>query len=172
MSSLATTGGMNSEEIQRSLTQWHAYQQWMIIGERDVVIPFAEVISQLTRVDRLRMRRDFNSLLTLVKVSALMHQYNRQRDAQGRIMANLDDYDTARDLVIAMLDSEAGLLADEGVVKIVGAVTELLMEAWTKMSRQPFLETSVDTTEDEGGTRPGSTAGLSCLCHSHRERAG
>jgi hypothetical protein len=40
----------------------------------------------------VRQRRDFGQLLTLVRVHALLHRSSRECDAEGRIVATLEDY--------------------------------------------------------------------------------
>jgi hypothetical protein len=51
----------------------------------------------------VRLRRDFGTVLALVRAHALLHQANRARDAEGRIVATLTDYGVIRELVADLL---------------------------------------------------------------------
>jgi hypothetical protein len=77
------------------LAQWRALQDWLRLGCRDVVIPFAPALSSLVAVDQLRIRRDISGVLALVQASALWHRAQRQLDGQGRIIAEIWDYAVA-----------------------------------------------------------------------------
>jgi hypothetical protein len=57
-----------------------------------VVVPFANQLKRRFPTDQPRRRRDFMKLLGLVKACALLHHRQRSRDAEGRIVAQLEDY--------------------------------------------------------------------------------
>lgn len=80
---------------------WHDFQGWIADrGETRVVIPFIRELSALMPIEATRLRRDFVSLLCLVRAHAILYQAQRQRDAHGRIVADLDgDYAPVRCLV-------------------------------------------------------------------------
>ena len=64
----------------------------------EVIIPFVHRISEYVNMDRelpLSARRSFNRVLSAIKSVALLHQYQRQRDEHGRIVAEHSDYFTA-----------------------------------------------------------------------------
>ncbi len=79
--------------------EFHALQVWIETGQKCVVIPYVGVLSDLVSPAAVRMRRDFPMLLSLIQAHALLHQANRERDAQGRIVAYLADYAAVYDLV-------------------------------------------------------------------------
>jgi hypothetical protein len=81
---------------------WQALQRQLT--PYTVVIPWASTLASLLQLDTLpqditRLRRDFPRLLTLVKVITLLYQQQRTRDADGRLMATVDDYAMAYYLV-------------------------------------------------------------------------
>ena len=47
----------------------------------------------------VRLRRDFKTVLMLIRAHALLHQATRLRDESGRVVATLDDYRAVRTLV-------------------------------------------------------------------------
>jgi hypothetical protein len=100
---------------------WHALQGWIETGNRDVVIPFAADLARLIPPAAVRLRRDFPNVLTLIRSHALLHQANRELDADGRIIAGLADFAAVRDLV-------ADLVA-EGVESSVSTTVKETVEA-------------------------------------------
>ena len=81
------------------LTQWHALQTWLSTGPTRVAIPFADELAQLVPPIAVRLRRDFKTVLMLIRAHALLHQASRLKDEQGRVIAALEDYAAVRELV-------------------------------------------------------------------------
>jgi hypothetical protein len=77
-----------------------AVQTWLgIAGTWSVVVPYARRLSAAVSSKEVRMRRDFNQLLTAIKSVALLYQKQRNRTATGRIIATADDYRLAREVL-------------------------------------------------------------------------
>jgi hypothetical protein len=81
------------------LTEWQAFQRWLALGERRVVVPFGEVLSEQIPPVAVRLRRDYSTLLALIAAHALLHRSTRAADQQGRVIATLADYAAVHDLV-------------------------------------------------------------------------
>ena len=96
---------------------WHLLQAELVTGEQRVVMPFAGTLADLIPPVAVRLRRDFRMLLTLINAHALLHRETRGRDAEGRIIATLTDYEVVRSLV--------SKLFEEGVE---GTVSETMRE--------------------------------------------
>jgi len=81
--------------------RWHELQLWIgEHGETRVLVPFVESLAQLMPATATRLRRDFVSLLCLIRAHAILYQAQRERDAQGRIVATIEgDYGPVRELV-------------------------------------------------------------------------
>jgi hypothetical protein len=72
---------------------WHELQNWLDNnGEHQVVIPYAEELARAIPPVAVRLRRDFGAVLRLIKTHAILHQCQRGRDEQGRIVATMKDY--------------------------------------------------------------------------------
>jgi 5S rRNA maturation endonuclease (ribonuclease M5) len=69
---------------------WNAQR---LLDALPVVIPFADRLSFPT--SWMRTRRDHARFLNLIEVSAFLHQHQRQRSAEGAIVASLADYEAA-----------------------------------------------------------------------------
>ncbi|MCC7476720.1 MAG: hypothetical protein IT425_15125 [Pirellulales bacterium] len=75
----------------------HAIQR--MIQQRPVVIPFADQIAARFDCERVEARRAFPHLMGTIQASALLHQFQRKADGDGRVVADVADYQLARHLV-------------------------------------------------------------------------
>jgi hypothetical protein len=93
-----------------------AFQRWLAAtGPHRVVVPFAPALATLVPTVAVRMRRDFSQLLACIRSIALLYSCQRERLPDGAIIATLDDYVAARDLLAPVFDS----VATEGVTDAV-----------------------------------------------------
>ena len=106
--------------------RWQALQKWLGIGERRVVVPFAEKLADLISPVAVRLRRDFGLLLALIQAHALLHREWRQKDGQGRILAILDDYAAVRVLVADLFAEGVDATVKPETRETVAAVGTLL----------------------------------------------
>ncbi len=82
------------------LEAWRALQVlWLEGSERRVTVPYSGELAGLIPPIAVRLRRDFGALLNLTRAHAILHQASRERDADGRIVATLEDYGRVRELV-------------------------------------------------------------------------
>lgn len=122
-------------EDELDFSAWHASSDWLAFhGEPRVVVPFARALAAKVPTESVRMRRDFEQILTVVRTVAFLHQQTRERDADGRVVATIDDYanahrllaetlavtidqvsDTVRETVEKLEETCEGLLDDQGV---------------------------------------------------------
>ncbi|MGA6967475.1 MAG: hypothetical protein WBZ51_28165, partial [Xanthobacteraceae bacterium] len=78
--------------VEIDLTRWHALQTWLATGPNLVVIPFAGGLAKLVPPVAVRLRRDFKTVLMLVRAHALLHQASRRKDQNGQVVAEIEDY--------------------------------------------------------------------------------
>jgi hypothetical protein len=104
---------------------WHALQSYLATGETRVVVPYGKVLARKIPPAAVRLRRDFKTLLNLIRAHALLHQENRDRDPQGRIVASLADYDAIRELVSSVFA--------EGIKAAVSTTERETVEAVVKL---------------------------------------
>jgi O6-methylguanine-DNA--protein-cysteine methyltransferase len=98
-----------------------ALQRYLRLARQNGVrIPYAERLAELVPSDLVRVRRDFQKLLAAIEAIALLHQQQRQRTAEGHIVATLDDYSMARELLASVFDS----IASEGVTFAIRQTVE------------------------------------------------
>ena len=73
----------------------------------------------------IRARRDFPQLLALIEASAILHQQQRERDEQGRIIATEADYRIVYDLAAPVFGAAAAEGVTPAVRETVATVAEL-----------------------------------------------
>jgi len=87
-----------------------AFQQWLTLaGERRVVVPFGAALTEvMPKALDLRMRRDFLKILSCVQTIAMLRrQGERARGPSGEIIATIEDYEFARQLLLPCFDTVA-----------------------------------------------------------------
>ena len=91
-----------------------------------VIVPFAKELGagMSKMASAPRILRDFARLMSLIKAVALIRHHQRQLDTEGRIVAELTDYEMVRKLVNDMyIDSSTGATSD--IRKLVESVISL-----------------------------------------------
>ena len=128
---LAREGG----EPEVDLSPWRALQTWLAKGPAAVTIPFPDCLAQMVPPLAVRLRRDFKTVLMLIRARALLHQATRQRDASGRIVATLDDYRAVRALVANLVAEAIDATVKPEVRETVEAASRLLGEGNSEVRR-------------------------------------
>lgn len=105
-------------------TPWHGLQAWLATQKKDVAIPYASYLAENIPAVAVRLRRDFRSLLRLIETHALLHQYTREQDSAGRIIAIAADYLAVRELVADLIAQGVGATVSETIRETVTVVTE------------------------------------------------
>jgi hypothetical protein len=117
------------DEAPADVTAWVELQQWIgECGERRVVIPYAVALAREVPPLAVRLRRDFGALLSLIRAHAILHQCNRARDEQGRIVAELGDYKVVSRLVAPLIAESVEATVSAVTRETVGAVAALVDE--------------------------------------------
>lgn len=113
------------------LAPWLALQEWLSSPEsgRRVEIPYAEDLAELVPPVAVRLRRDFGAVLNLVRAHAVLHQANREKDEEGRVVADLDDYAAIRELVADLVAEGVEATVPKTVRETVEAAKRLLEDS-------------------------------------------
>jgi MarR family len=114
-----------ASEAGSNFEPWHALQVWLESVEHRVSIPYAKILADLIPPVAVRLRRDFGALLNLIRAHALLHQATRERDAEGRIVATIEDYSAVRELVADLVSDGIEATVPETVRQTVEAVKRL-----------------------------------------------
>jgi MarR family protein len=114
-----------ADEPAPDLATWHALQAWLESAEHRIWIPYAKKLAELIPPVAVRLRRDFGALLNLIRSHALLHQATRERDAEGRIIATIEDYARVRELVADLVSEGIEVTVPKTVRETVEAVKRL-----------------------------------------------
>jgi hypothetical protein len=118
-----TKGVINkaTEEIPK----WQALQRWLTVARRPVLVPFAPALAKMIPPVAVRLRRDFNAMLSLIQAHALLYIANREVTSEGYILATLDDYRHVRSLVNEVMTEGLEVGVSKEVCETVSAVSKL-----------------------------------------------
>jgi DNA-binding transcriptional ArsR family regulator len=114
-----------ASEAGPNFVPWHALQVWLEGAEHRVWIPYAKKLAELIPPVAVRLRRDFGTLLNLIRAHAVLHQASRERDAKGRIVATIEDYAAVRELVAVLVSEGIEATVPETVRETVEAMKRL-----------------------------------------------
>lgn len=116
--------GIAASDRKRITDTWH--DAIRLLEPADVVIPYAERIELPS--SPLRIRRDARRLIDVVRVIAWLHQHQRERDAEGRILATEKDFNEALRLVSESLRRAWQTLtpSEEAVLRAIKELPESL----------------------------------------------
>jgi hypothetical protein len=125
------------------LSIWHDLQRWIALGPKDAVIPFARQIAAAIEPLMVRFRRDVGALFSFIKASALLHQAQRQMDAQGRVVATVADYTLAYPIFSKVMAESSGKAVPDNVRAVVKLITERAGAATAKPTGMRFQRVEV-----------------------------
>jgi hypothetical protein len=123
------------------LVAWHSLQEWLIAAERRVAVSYAGELAAMVPPVAVRLRRDFGALLNLVRAHAILHQASRERDADGRIVATLEDYARVRGLVAD--------LVSEGLEATVPATVRETVEMVERLREETEKDVTIAMLAEE-----------------------
>jgi predicted transcriptional regulator len=112
-------------EDEIDFTQWQAFHEWLDHAEHRVVIPYAEQLAEMIPPIAVRLRRDFTTVLNLIKSHAILHQVTRERDNEGKIVATHQDYAVVRELVKDLISDGVGATVPPTIRETVEAVKKI-----------------------------------------------
>ncbi len=142
----AANGGISKEERGAILEKWH--DAIRLLEAAEVIVPYAERIAAPSRL--VRMRRDINRLLDVIRVRAWLHQHARERDEQGRILATEEDFRAALDLIGDSLMRAWGSMspAEEAVMEAVRSLPEAVRRNGFTRGELPLGDLDVRRVQD------------------------
>jgi hypothetical protein len=144
------------------LAPWQALQVWLEGAEHRVVIPFARRLAQLIPPAAVRLRRDSNVVMGLIATHALLHQAQRDRGPDGRIIASIDDYAAVRELIVDLMSEGVGASVPKTVRETVAAVRAMGSgeHSVTDIAKQLGLHKSTAATRVEAAVAAGYLVNL------------
>ena len=122
---------------EEELAIWRQVQ--MELKPLKVHIPYAPWLAEHTPNRPLRMRRDFNRLLALIEVVALLYQKQRHVGEDGALEAGLSDYFIARELADQVFPASLSRI-NKKVEALVQEVERIYQDKKTKGEETPVVK--------------------------------
>lgn len=97
------TKPVKSAALEKELKDWHNFHDWVSLGTHEAIIPFMPIVVKDILRTPVRFRRDINQLGSLIQTSTIIHQASRKTDSNGCLLATIDDYRIAREVIILSL---------------------------------------------------------------------
>jgi hypothetical protein len=116
---------VQEDVIRPDAAPWRELQAWIGTAEQRVTIPYAKALANLIPPVAVRLRRDVQAVLSLIRAHAILHQLTRDRDEQGRIVAAVEDYASVRELVVDLISEGVGKSVKVDVRETVAVVARL-----------------------------------------------
>jgi hypothetical protein len=89
------------------VTRWHELQERLESERPTVRVPFLRALAELIPPVSVRLRRDFPTLVSLVRAHALLAEGSRQADPAGAVVATVADYAIVRELIADLVADAA-----------------------------------------------------------------
>ncbi len=98
--------GIEQRDVEPIVQRHYALQR--SLRRCEVIIPYATSLGDKIPSKRVEARRAFGHLLNVIAASALLHQFQREKDSDGHVLAAAADYEIARDLLLEPLGRRLG----------------------------------------------------------------
>jgi len=102
---------------QRIIDRHHALQR--MLQPFAVLVPYAERLAAAMGNYRVEARRAYPQVVSMIQASALLHQRQRQIDADGRLLAAADDYQLTRHLLGLPMARQLGERISEPALRFI-----------------------------------------------------
>jgi hypothetical protein len=103
---------------------WHQLQEWLAAGPTTVDVPYSRTLAEAIPPVAVRLRRDFATVLSLVRAHALLHRATREI-ADGVVIATMADYGAVRELVADLVSDAVELTVSDAIRTTVEKVASL-----------------------------------------------
>jgi hypothetical protein len=136
-SAARVSGQSLARQSRTTRDDWVAIHRWLeLSGPFDVVIPLLDAFVACLRPGPLRQRRDNRAVIAATSASAILHSAQRQKDAQGCIIADIADYGNAFEALNDGLATAYAPIVSPGVISVVKALEDMLAEQKAEVEKK------------------------------------
>jgi len=115
-----------SGEAKNVPSEWYAFQKWLQLREAQVTVPYSMTLASLIPPKGIRLRRDFSVILALIKANAVLHQESREKNVEGKVVADIsNDYEVVKSLVDDLMSESLDSAVSATARETVQAIAEL-----------------------------------------------
>ena len=106
-------------------------------NKKDVIIPFIEQIADNTNLDSPQIYRDFDKILSLIETHALLHQEDREKTSDNKVIARLKDYEVIWNLIEPVLELSSKKNVTKDILRLVEVIKEHTESSFDFMNSTP-----------------------------------
>ena len=148
---------------------WHDLQDWLAGGPTAVEVPYARTLAEAIPPVAVRLRRDFATVLSLIRAHALVHRATREL-VDGVVVATMADYAAVRDLVADLVSDAVEQTVSESVRATVEKVAELTIGGGETTVVQVAARLGIDKSSASRRVRTALERGYLKNLEDHRGR--
>ncbi len=105
-----------------------------------VRIPFLKKIEKDFPFNKIRMRRLWTTFIDMIKAVSIVHQFQREKDADGNLIADWKDYDIAKDCFRNLCLGMSEIPLDARKQSIIDILKEEHTQEMSAMEMQPLVK--------------------------------
>ena len=174
---LAQTTGKNLRPDDSIHWDWQDFQRLLNkIGNKNVVVPFADALATLIPPRATRLRRDFSQIIACIKSHTLIHCCRRMNNEKGELVADLDlDYVPVAELIGHITAEGAGIAVSPELLETIDAVKVITVNIPPDDGATAFevgKKLSLDKSTALRRLRVAAEKGFVVNLESHRGRPG
>jgi hypothetical protein len=148
---------------------WHELQEWLAAGPTTVEVPYARTLAEAVPPVAVRLRRDFATVLSLIRAHALLHRATREL-VTGVVIATMADYGAVRDLVTDLVSDAVEQTVSDAIRATVEKVAELTIAGGETTVVQVAAQLGIDKSSASRRVRAATERGYLKNLEDHRGR--
>jgi hypothetical protein len=148
---------------------WHELQDWLAGGPTAVEVPYARTLAEAIPPVAVRLRRDFATVLSLIRAHALLHRATREL-VTGIVIATMADYAAVRDLVTDLVSDGVEQTVSDAIRATVEKVAKLTIAGDETTVVQVAAQLGIDKSSASRRVRAATERGYLKNLEDHRGR--
>jgi hypothetical protein len=153
----------------RDVEPWHQLHEWLAAGPTSVDVPYARTLAEAIPPVAVRLRRDFATVLSLIRAYALLHRATREL-VDGVVVASTTDYAAVRALVGDLVSDAVEQTVSDSLRATVEKVSELTIAGGETTVNQVATQLGIDKSSASRRVRAATERGYLQNLEDHRGR--
>ena len=125
------------KKVREDFSELHTISENYFKNKKDVIIPFVEQIAENTNLDSPQIYRDFDKILSLIETHALLHQDDRKKTDDNKVIATLEDYEVVWSLIEPVLELSSKKNITKDILRLVEVIKEHTESTFDFMNSTP-----------------------------------
>jgi len=153
------------KKASEDFSELHAISENYFKNKKDVLISFVDQIADNINLDSPQIYRDFDKILSLIETHALLHQEDREKTADNKVIATLEDYEVIWNLIEPVLELSSKKKITKDILRLVEVIKEHTESTFDFMKSTPREMDNFNTSNYFLAEKLGMTeSAISRLC--------